>query len=91
MSRLQMVEAIQEFRGDMNQRDLSEKLEELANILENESDEVTQIILYVATELRKLSNENYAPGNSLGWEAIQPKPAKKQGGFISKSGKKSPF
>ncbi len=70
----------------MNQRDLSEKLDELARRLEDEFD-----CYEIAAELRKLSNENYAPGNSTTWEAIKPKPVKKQGGFISKTGKNLPF
>lgn len=76
----------------MNQRDLSEKLETLAKILEencNGSDDFA--IRSVAEELRKLSNENYAPGNSLSWDAVKPKAVKKQGGFISRQGRNLPF
>lgn len=70
----------------MNQRELSEKLEALAVQLEN-LDNVYQA-QEVADELRKLSNENYAPGNGLSWGAVAPKSTKK--GFYQ-SGKKSPF
>lgn len=73
----------------MNQRDLSEKLEKLADLLE--IDNHPSSIEKVIKELRKLSNENYAPGNSLSWDAVKPKQVKKQGGFISKTGKNLPF
>lgn len=80
----------------MNQRDLSEKLEDLAILLEGipyktiEGDQT--IIATVVQELHKLSTENYAPGNSLSWDAVKPKPTvKKKGGFVSKSGKRMPF
>ena len=78
----------------MNQRELSERLEELANQLETwmNNDEASERIVYeVMQELRKLSTENYAPGSSLSWDTVKPKPVKKPGGFISKSGKKLPF
>lgn len=76
----------------MNQRELSEKLEELAKMLYSVGDiGYRQVMDEVAEELRKLSNENYVPGNSTTWEAIKPKPVKPQGGFISKSGKRLPF
>lgn len=78
----------------MNQRELSEKLEELAVKLEGwgEDDDVPESVIFgVAKELRKLSKENYAPGNGLSWEAVQPKTVKKQGGFISKTGRNLPF
>lgn len=74
----------------MNQRDLSEKLEELALLLEADHG-IEGTIKTVVTELRKLSNENYAPGNGLSWGDVKPKPVKKQGGFTSKSGKTMPF
>jgi hypothetical protein len=76
---------------------LSEKLEELADKLDNlhydeDQDDLKHDIWSIATELRKLSNENYAPGNSLSWDAIKPKPvSKRQGGFISRTGRKLPF
>lgn len=73
----------------MNQRDLSEKLEELANLLEADHG-VEGTIEDVVKELRKLSNENYAPGNSMTWNEIKPKKAKPQGGFIQ-GGKRTPF
>lgn len=76
----------------MNQRELSEKLEFLAARLSGAGDVgYRKIMDEVAEELRKLSNENYAPGNSLSWDAVKPKPVKKQGGFISNSGKRLPF
>lgn len=74
----------------MNERELSLKLDEIASLLEIDNHPST--IERVIKELRKLSNENYAPGNSLSWDAVKPKTAvKKQGGFISKSGKTTPF
>jgi len=73
----------------MNQRELSQKLEELASLLEVDSHPST--IEKIVGELRKLSNENYAPGNSLSWDAVKPKQVKKQGGFISRTGKNLPF
>lgn len=79
----------------MNQRELSQKLEDLATLLEGIPYQTVEgdhtVITTVAQELRKLSNENYAPGNSLSWDAVKPKQVKKQGGFISNSGKKLPF
>lgn len=79
----------------MNQRELSEKLEDLANKLDEVSDSDSadwfRVVRSVSQELRKLSNENYAPGNSTTWDAIRPKAAKPQGGFVSKTGKKLPF
>lgn len=74
----------------MNERKLSEKLEELADRIHEYSEGHVEELLEIESELRKLSNENYAPGNSLSWDAVKPKP-KKQGGFISKSGKRTPF
>lgn len=76
----------------MNQRDLSQKLEELATQLEawgNDDDISDGVVFKVAEELRKLSNENYAPGNGMAWSDIKPKAAKKT--FTDKSGKKLPF
>lgn len=79
----------------MNERELSVKLEELAVRLDEISDsddaDWFRTVRQVATELRKLSNENYAPGNSLTWDAVKPKKAKPQGGYISKSGRQLPF
>lgn len=80
----------------MNQRDLSEKLEILASQLDDlsfdgDQDYLKHDVWRIAAELRKLSNENYAPGNSLSWDAVKPKPVKKSGGFISKAGKRLPF
>lgn len=69
----------------MNERELSVKLEELAQRLEDGHDRQEIIV-----ELRKLSNENYAPGNSLSWDAVKPKKVKPQGGFIQR-GKRTPF
>ncbi len=76
----------------MNQRALSEKLEELAIILESlgDVDGITDTCYNVAQELRKLSNENYAPGNGVSWADIKPKTVNKT--FTDKkSGKKLPF
>lgn len=67
----------------MNERELSQRLDELATMLEEGYDRDD-----IIAKLRKLSNESYAPGNSTTWEAIKPK---KQGGFISKTGKNLPF
>jgi len=78
----------------VNQRELSEKLEALANKLDElyyDSSDLESELRDIAVELRKLSNENYAPGNSLTWDAVKPKKAKSQGGFISKSGRQLPF
>lgn len=78
----------------MNQRDLSEKLDELAGRLDEavECDDPNWFrqVREVAAELRKLSNENYAPGNSMTWDEVKPKKAKPQGGFIQ-GGKRTPF
>lgn len=68
----------------MNQRELSEKLEALATRLESEPDD----FMAIADELRKLSNENYAPGNGLSWGQVAPKSDKKS---FSQGGKRSPF
>lgn len=80
----------------MNERNLSEKLEELANELDNlnfngDQEDLINSIWRIEAELRKLSNENYAPGNSLSWDAVKPKPIKSHGGYVSKTGKKLPF
>ncbi len=77
----------------MNQRDLSEKLERLAISLEmicSSDSQDHQVVWNIAQELRELSNENYAPGNSVTWDEIKPKKAKPQGGFIQ-GGKRTPF
>lgn len=76
----------------MNQRELSEKLDALATELEawgNNDDISDGVVFKVAEELRKLSNENYAPGNGMAWSDIKPKPVNKT--FVDKSGKKLPF
>jgi hypothetical protein len=73
----------------MNQRDLSEKLDELAMTLRTccGNDEIIQD---VADELRKLSKENYAPGNSVSWSDLKPKTVNKK--FTDpKTGRKLPF
>lgn len=81
----------------MNERELSVKLEELANELDElsfdgDQDFIKHDVWRIAAELRKLSNANYAPGNSLSWDAVKPKPVvKKKGGFVSKAGKRLPF
>lgn len=74
----------------MNSRELSEKLEELATRLVDSNDD-RLIILQIVEELRALSNQTYAPGNSTTWDAIKPKPTKPTGGFVSKSGQNLPF
>ena len=77
----------------MNQRDLSLKLEELAIKLEEwgNDDEISEgVVFWVAEELRKLSKENYAPGNGQSWSDIAPKSTKKVY-TDKKTGKKSPF
>lgn len=75
----------------MNHRNLSEQLDDLATRLEKAFDlDDPNVILEIAKELRRLSNEKYAPGNSATWEEIKPKNTKKT--FISKkTGKKLPF
>lgn len=55
----------------MNQRELSERLEELANRIEELSGSYE--LSDIAAELRKLSSENYVPGNSLSWKDVKPK------------------
>lgn len=72
----------------MNERELSEKLDDIASRLER-CDNVYQAY-DIAEEIRKLSNEKYAPGSSLSWDAVKPKTAKPQGGFIQR-GKRTPF
>ena len=69
----------------MNSRELSEKLDALATRLESEPDD----FMAIAAELRQLSNEKYAPGNSVTWAEIKPKSTNKT--YTDKSGKKSPF
>lgn len=75
-----------------NERELSEKLESLAYKLEEISDNdlpnwFTEI-REVAKELRKLSTENYAPGNSLSWGDVKPSSTKKT---YNQGGRKMPF
>jgi len=74
----------------VNSRELSEALDALASRLESvvDSDDPATV-LEVAQELRRLSNEKYAPGNSATWAEIQPKKAKKT--FTDKTGRKMPF
>lgn len=74
----------------MNQRTLSERLEELATRLQTmiASDDEEHTIQTVIDELRKLSTENYVPGNSLSWKEIKPKANKT---FTDKSGRNLPF
>lgn len=70
----------------MNSRELSERLDQLATRLEGNPESYLEIV----EELKKLSNQEYAPGNSLSWDAVKPKAVvKSQGGFIS--GKRLPF
>lgn len=82
----------------MNQRDLSEKLDELAQKLERLEDHIRYDLAEdigsvetIAQELRKLSKENYVPGNSLSWDAVKPNKPTKKTGFVSKGGKRMPF
>lgn len=75
----------------MNSRELSEKLDELATKLDKAGDVgYRKIMNEVAEELRKLSNEKYAPGNSLSWSDVRPKSVNNT--FTdTKTGKKLPF
>ena len=68
----------------MNERNLSEKLEELARRLEDGHDRHE-----IAQELRKLSTEKYAPGNSASWKDIAPQ--KNKSYTDKKTGRKLPF
>lgn len=75
-----------------NERDLSEKLADIADRLEKvnlslEGNEVA--IASIAAEIRTLSNEKYAPGNSQTWKDIKPKSSKKT--YTDKSGRITPF
>lgn len=78
----------------MNERTLSEKLDALATRLEyiaqffpgyNDNHEEVENII---AELRQLSKENYAPGNSLSWKDVKSKSSKS---YTDKSGRKLPF
>lgn len=77
----------------MNQRDLSEKLDKLATKLEElryDSEDLETDLQKVADQLRKLSTENYAPGNSVSWADLKPKSVNKK--FTDKTtGKELPF
>lgn len=68
-----------------NERDLSEKLAALADALEDGHDRHE-----IVKELRKLSNEKYAPGNSQTWAEIKPKSSKTKT-YTNKSGRNLPF
>lgn len=77
-----------------NERELSEKLESLAYKLDEIADSdlpnwFTEI-REIASELRKLSKENYAPGNGLSWGDVKPNSTKKTY-TDKKTGKKLPF
>ncbi len=73
----------------MNDRDLSEKLDAIASKLEVLSTDHIELIPIIK-ELRELSNEKYAPGNSLTWTDVNPKAVKKV--YMDKTtGKKLPF
>lgn len=53
------------------ERDLSERLDELATLLESIVDsDSPQTVWEVAQELRKLSNEKYTPG-SVSWADVK--------------------
>ena len=79
----------------MNERSLSEKLDALALRLEtviqyfsgwdDYHDEAEDIV----KELRQLSKETYAPGNTVSWADLKPKAANKT--YTNKSGRKLPF
>lgn len=79
----------------MNERTLSEKLDDLATRLESVVqyfsgyDDNHEEIENIAQELRKLSKETFAPGNSVSWSDIKPQTNKKV--YTDKSGKKLPF
>lgn len=70
----------------MNSRELSERLEQLADKLEDVAGDWDKTML-VAEEVRALSQETYAPGNSLSWQAVAP-PKKKT---HTQKGKRTPF
>lgn len=72
----------------MNDRDLSERLDSLATQLVDAKED-RLIILQIAEELRQLSNQKYAPGNSSTWEDLKPKTTKKI--YTDKFGRKLPF
>lgn len=71
----------------MNERSLSEKLEDIANRLKN-CDNVYQAY-EIADEIAALSLETYAPGNSLSWRDV--KPPKKNATRTDKFGRVQPF
>lgn len=72
----------------MNERTLSERLESLAIQLEASEGDY-DIVVDIAKELRKLSTETYAPGNSLSWRDV--KPPKKNATRTDKFGRVQPF
>lgn len=71
----------------MNERTLSEKLEDIANKLKM-CDNVYQAY-DIADEILALSVETYAPGNSLSWRDV--KPPKKNATRTDKNGRIQPF
>lgn len=71
-----------------NERELSEKLEDIARRLEN-CDNVYQAY-EIAEEIRALSTQAYAPGNSVSWKDIKPKSTNKTY-TDKKTGRKLPF
>lgn len=79
----------------MNERFLSEKLDELASRLEVVAmyfpgyDDNHEEVQNIAKELHKLSKETYAPGNSVSWTDVKPKTMKKT--YTDKTGRKLPF
>jgi hypothetical protein len=77
----------------VNDRDLSEKLEELARRLETVVDgslfNLETEVAAITQELRELSKQKYAPGNSVSWSDVKPKSTKKI--YTDGKGRKSPF
>lgn len=71
-----------------NERELSEKLAEIASVLENLTGDNEAVCYDLAQQLKKLSNEKYAPGNSVAWKDVKPKSSKKS---YSQSGRQMPF
>lgn len=63
----------------MNERELSKKLEELAGRIEDSYHRLgDEELALIASELKKLSNITYSPGNSTNWKELknQSKPTK---------------
>lgn len=69
-----------------SERELSERLEELADRLEYAAGDWDKT-MDIAEEIRKLSTEKYAPGNSMSWKDVKPKKTVKKDKF----GRELPF